>query len=55
MCFIQVDPTLDLHIVSPDPSTEQSVILWTKENIDDEQFERAASMVSCNACKLVCY
>ncbi|XP_011451715.3 protein FAM184A [Magallana gigas] len=40
-----VNPALDLHIVSPDPSTEQSVILWTKENVDDEQFERAASMI----------
>lgn len=44
--YFKIDSSLHLKIFTPEDYTYEGVILWSTENIDDEKFEEAASIVS---------
>lgn len=46
MCLFQIDPSLHLHIIKKRGLPYDGIILWSDGDIDDEKFERAASVVS---------
>lgn len=43
---MEIDSSLHLKIFTPDDYNFEGVILWSTENIDDEKFEEAASIVN---------
>lgn len=44
--FFKIDSSLHLKIFTPEDYNYEGVVLWSTENIDDEKFEEAASIVS---------
>lgn len=44
--FFQIDSSLNLQIIRSDVSANRGIILWSEENIDDEKFKEAESVVS---------
>eukprot|EP00105_Crassostrea_gigas_P033642 XP_011457089.1 PREDICTED: uncharacterized protein LOC105349104 [Crassostrea gigas] len=42
----EIDSSLHLKIFTPEDYNYEGVILWSNENIDDEKFEEAASIVN---------
>lgn len=44
--IFQIDSSLNLQIIRSDISIYNGIILWSKENVDDEKFKKAVSVVS---------
>lgn len=44
--IFQIDSSLNLQIIRSDISIYNGIILWSKENVDEEKFKKAISVVS---------